>query len=719
LNYIASGTYAVTVTDASGCPAAASFNVTEPAAIVVNGVVTNVSCFGGNDGAINLTVSGGTTPYLFAWSNGASTTNLNYIASGTYAVTVTDASGCPATASFNVTEPAAIVVNGVVTNVSCFGGSDGAINLTVSGGTSPYSFMWGTGAAAQSINGLLAGTYTVIVTDANGCPTTASYIVVQPNAIQLSAVITNVFCHGGSTGAIDLTVTGGTPPYLYLWSNGATTQDLAGLPAGTYSVTVTDANGCAAITVVKSTPFIVTQPPPLNIYFELIDVSIPEGTDGAIDVTASGGTPGYAYNWSTGATSEDVSGLPAGFYDLTVSDSNGCTLIETVEIAEPAGLDVQSINLAAGWSIMSTYIDPVAPQVDSVFASVVTSISIIKNTTGHVFWPAFNLNMIGNLIIGQGYQVKMNVNESLDIVGTAVIPELTPVMLQTGWNIIGYLRQSPGDAVSMLTSIVNELTVLKNGDGQVYWPAFNLNMIGNLLPGSGYLCCLSASTTLTYPSNSVMSKTDFVPHEPVNYHRVKSTGSNMTLGIPTFAWDKMPLQGDEIAIFTIGGELVGSTVYSDDHLAIPIWGDDETTGDVDGLLSGEGYEIRIWESETGDKRSLIVQDWLEGDGLFETNKIAIASVVSVEEIRYFWLNQNIPNPFSQETQFNFYLPRASHVEFSILDMLGKTIEIIISEDMEAGEHSKRFQSNNLLPGVYYYKLETPNYYETRKMVIVK
>ena len=224
----------------------------------------NVLCNGAATGSIDLSVTGGTAPYTYDWSNDGpetpdnDTQDLTGLVAGTYTVTVTDMVGATSTASVTITQPAALALTSVITHVTCFGLLNGAINLSVSGGVSPYTYDWSNDGPEtpdndpQDLTGLAAGTYMVTVTDANGCTASHTAMVNQPTALSLSTVVTNVTCAGGNNGAIDLTVTGGTPGYTYDWSNDGPetpdndTQDLTNLTTGTYTVTVTDANGCTS-----------------------------------------------------------------------------------------------------------------------------------------------------------------------------------------------------------------------------------------------------------------------------------------------------------------------------------------------------------------------------------------------------------------------------------------------------------------------------------------
>ena len=207
---------------------------------------TNVSCNGGTNGTATVTASGGIGPYTYSWSpSGGTAATATGLAAGNYTVTITDIIGCTTTATATITQPTAISGTTVVTNIACNGGSTGAINLTPTGGSAPYTFNWGGGITTEDRTGLAAGIYTVTITDANGCTGTVTATVTQPaSAVSGTTVVTNIACNGGSTGAINLTPTGGSAPYTFNWGGGITTEDRTGLSAGTYTVTITDANGC-------------------------------------------------------------------------------------------------------------------------------------------------------------------------------------------------------------------------------------------------------------------------------------------------------------------------------------------------------------------------------------------------------------------------------------------------------------------------------------------
>jgi len=157
--------------------------------------------------------------------------------------------------------------------------------------------------------------------------------------------------------------------------------------------------------------------------------------------------------------------------------------------------------MQSGWNIISTYIDPFYSNIDSVMNYLSSEIIIVKNSSGMVYWPLYIINSIGNMIIGEGYQVKMNSPQTLFVYGNALIPELTPFLIPQNWSFIGYLRQSSSSIETMLAPIVNEIVIVKNGDGLIYWPIYSINNIGDMIPGEGYQIKTLNSVILTYPAN--------------------------------------------------------------------------------------------------------------------------------------------------------------------------------------------------------------------------
>ena len=333
------GTYYAIITDANGCVTFAEQTIYEPThPLSVDFTETDITCNGASDGSVVASVSGGTPGYTYSWSTGGSSITETGMPAGVYNLTVTDSKGCPIIATGSIAEPAALSIATIATNIGCFGDQTGAIDATVTGGTLPYTYLWSNGEVTQNIDSLLSGSYTFTVEDANACTLSSIVPVDQPTgAIALSAVPTDVLCFGDSAGQIDLTVSGGTAPYDYQWSNSGmlvlsdTTQDLSGKIADTYTVLVEDANSCSASLQIQ-----IQQPlADLSVQFSVGDVSCFGGTDGQIDATVSGGTNPYTFNWSNGATSEDITGITSSSYQVTVTDANGCIITGSDEVDEP------------------------------------------------------------------------------------------------------------------------------------------------------------------------------------------------------------------------------------------------------------------------------------------------------------------------------------------------------------------------------------------------
>ncbi|MEW6469697.1 MAG: PKD domain-containing protein [Bacteroidota bacterium] len=329
--------YTVVATDAMGLTSTDTAIVTVIPPINITLTPTNILCNGGSNGSINATITGGQAPYTYSWSNGATTQNISNLTAGSYTLTVTSAYGCTGTANVTITQPPLLTVNASSTNVSCFGGNNGTLSATASGGTPAYTYLWTPGnLAGANQSNLAAGTYTITVTDANGCTATATTTITQPTQITATQSQVNVLCNGQCTGTATVTASGGTPGYTYTWSTVPPqyTATATGLCAGTYTCTIRDANGCTA-----TSTFTITQPPVLNVSLTGTNVLCNGGNTGSATSSVTGGTPAYSYSWSNGQTTANATGLAAGTYTLTVTDANGCTRTATVTITQPTLLN--------------------------------------------------------------------------------------------------------------------------------------------------------------------------------------------------------------------------------------------------------------------------------------------------------------------------------------------------------------------------------------------
>ncbi len=331
------GNYCVNVTDASGCIASACAVITESPAIIVTIPAPAMVC-NGSATAVNANVIGGQPPYTYVWNTGETSQSITK-PTGTYTLTVTDAISCVQTATVSISQEALINISTSPLPVACFGGNTGSAAVNVTGGIAQYYYSWlPYGGSTATANALVAGTYTVNVTDNIGCSKTATIIITEPAAALTASisVLNNTSCNGGGDGAASVNTLGGTATYLYAWSpSGASGQTANTLSAGLQTVTITDINGCAAVAQANISE-------PITIAASIVNntpVSCNGGNTGSASVLVSGGTPGYSYAWSpSGGTNATASNLVAGTYTLTITDITNCITQITVIISQPAVL---------------------------------------------------------------------------------------------------------------------------------------------------------------------------------------------------------------------------------------------------------------------------------------------------------------------------------------------------------------------------------------------
>jgi len=319
---LAQGSYRVTITDASdeGCRfILRNVLVQGPSAIVEDVVVEDVSCAAASDGSICLDVDGDNPQYL--WSNDATTPCIQNLAGGTYSVTISDGMCATVVDNIVVNEPDSLRIKPDLTFPLCHNAANGAIFLTVFGGTPDYSFLWSNMAVTQNISGLTGGDYSVTLTDGNGCILAETIPLPAPLPLQIVLdSMQNVSCNGGTDGYLKVSATGGTSPYRFNWNDNSTAPVRSNLPTGTYMVTVTDFKGCQAVRIL-----FITQPQPLTVNLIAATDPVCLGDEsGALTVAATGGTAPYSYFWDHNATGPAVTGLGVGEYRVVVVDAKGC-----------------------------------------------------------------------------------------------------------------------------------------------------------------------------------------------------------------------------------------------------------------------------------------------------------------------------------------------------------------------------------------------------------
>ncbi len=413
-------TYYLTVTDNVGCVALDTIEIINlnPPLVITTLATNNITCYSGNDGLIDIDVTGGVANYSYWWSNGLNTQDAVDVIADTFTVIVTDNVGCTISDTWELTQPDEIIINSQFQNVSCYGGNNAAIQVDVTGGVANYTYTWQTSngsglvAGQQNQTDLTIGTYNLTVTDANNCTKTETWTITQPDVLQIITDNTqNITCFGGNDGQINISVIGGVGSYVYNWQTvdggglEQAQQDQPNLIIGTYNLTVTDGNNCTI-----SDNWTLIQPPLLEVFTNPINISCFGETDGEISISTNGGVPPYTYNWETNNgtglvnTDQNQSDLTAGTYYLTVTDSHNCTNLNEIEVIEPNKLIISvtenqticknssatvTISAIGGtppysyyWNnILSNYQINVSPISDTtIIASVIDSRGCVSNT---------------------------------------------------------------------------------------------------------------------------------------------------------------------------------------------------------------------------------------------------------------------------------------------------------------------------------------------------
>ncbi len=337
---LTAGTHKVTVLDKNNCSVAKEVLIKQPnSPIKINTEIKPVSCYGGSDGKIELEVSGGKAPYNYLWQDSSESKNLMGVAAGTYQLTLTDKNNCIINEIFEVAQPKSGIQTSFTKNdVSCFGGSDGEVKVIVSGGTPGYDYQWDNGQTKDELKKLKQGIYVVKITDKKQCFDFDTVEITAPKEpLTVDFVKYDVKCHKGEDGSIKLIVEGGTPEYLYSWSNKANQRDINGLKAGKYTVSVTDSKLCKL-----KKEFEITEPhTPIEVKIEKIDINCFGEKTGSIYLTVEGGVPNYTYKWSDGNDAPSILGIGAGKYEVEIIDSRQCKNKEIIELIEPQKLSIE------------------------------------------------------------------------------------------------------------------------------------------------------------------------------------------------------------------------------------------------------------------------------------------------------------------------------------------------------------------------------------------
>lgn len=520
------GTYTLAVTDANSCKLTKTYTINEPSAALAisNSVITKPLGFGLSNGTITVSVSGGAAGYNYVWYNSsntilAETSNaLTNCKAGKYKLKVTDANNCSLETVFEVEETPAIEINIEETSISCKG-EKGVLKATATGGFlalgQSYLYKWFNSAdvevsASAEYTGN-AGTYYVIVTDSNGIEMRKNYILTEPTLLTISTdATTNVLCYGEHTGAITLTVIGGTGSYNFSWSNSAVSQNLTSLKAGDYSVTITDENGCWL-----SKKYTISEP---EVYdFTSVSLVRPSGNnaDGSIAIKIRGGLAPYSYKWTNengsiitdltnvNSTSNTASALPAGTYTIAVTDAIGCILEKTYNLANPGEL-IATIVLKKPVSCFGgNNAEIEAVTVGGVGGNTYTWYDAKTNTK-----VGTNAILLSNVSKGSYYLIVNNAEGLSEKSETLVVSEPEPVTVTYTVKNLSCFEKNDGSIVLNGSGGTNsyEYRLKKDTNPFGTWTAFNATTkteLNNLTKGL-YQIQVRDTNQCTYNENNTI-----------------------------------------------------------------------------------------------------------------------------------------------------------------------------------------------------------------------
>ena len=631
----------------------------------------------------------------------------------------------------------------------------------------------------NDLDNLSAGNYTITTFDDNGCSNITLFSILEPAELSLTFAVSSgefEFDNNCSSGSATAIVEGGTGEYEYLWSNGSTSSEISGVCGGEYQVMVTDANDCMVMESVFI-DYLIPEGWDLGPGTDLLSHSIDIPSNAVLTLDGFDLTPGDylgvfndngncgGYVMWTGDSTElvayesflyfdEVTGLEllsnSGFiqwqqfnwrvwdveteteahgfavYDESYPDNRLFILDGESGISNAVFVTSQTIQLNenpySNWDVISTYISN-EDSVQSILAPIVNELVIIKDGNALVYWPQLDINSLTFLNNTDAYAIKTWASNELIIYGDFVQPENISFDLFAGWNYISYPRYYSSSIGFVLSDIEtyttnsgnNNIKLLKDDSGNIYWPELNINTINNMEAGEGYLLNLLEDQEFQYPANGLTE--DFTndsneegrlgSFSTIYYSHNQTTNNNMIIGLPEYAWLDFNIQyGDELAVLDSEGNIVGVTVLCEENNSIVVWGNDDSSLNKDGMFVGEELVFELWDMSSNTVLDLEFE-WLEGGDTYLVNGINIASVIRVEEKHDNLEYVNCyPNPSSGNFTLDFYINKENNVNVAIFNSIGKKVYDLDDKLYTKGLHSVPISLSHLVQGLYYIEVNS-------------
>lgn len=552
-----------------------SIEILEPAQLFSNSTISdfngyNISCNGSSDGSIVLQTNGGVAPYSYIWDTGGSNSYLNSLTEGNYSVVVTDANNCQSSNNFVLTEPDTISISKTITDVTCFGFNNGSISLSVSGGVSPFSYLWSNGETTNTISDLYADVYEFFITDANNCIIIRSAIVEQSNELIITVSVQPSGI-GMTNGSAIIDVSGGIPPYSYFWSNGNTNTSSNTLGAGTYYVMVTDSQNC-------------------NMWgnFEILD-------DPALIVY--GCLDPLAINYNPLANTSDSSCVyidnPPTWISITTVNSH------LIQLPVASQIIVDSLNIEPGDYIGVFYdsLGTLACGGYTMWTNNNTNLiawgdDLLSSNpdgfqTGEIFkWKMWDASNSMEYTAMANYDSTFTNEDMFVTNGTSGLLAITAnntgmqeIALPLYWSIFStYINPIDANIANVLSDIVNHVEIVKDSYGNIYWPQYYVNMINDLTIGKAYQIKMLSPQVLTVTGLAVSPElTEIVLPafwSMLGYLRQAPAAINLML---------YPIVGNIIIVKSGNGSIYWPQYY---------------VNNIGNMMPGQGYQINMLTTDT-------------------------------------------------------------------------------------------------------------------------
>lgn len=721
------GNYSLTVADCAGFQAISNITIVEPTLLEVSiAIDNNVLCFGENSGQATATVSGGTPSYTYAWSNGESDMTAESLTAGWQILTVTDATGCSTIDSIFMNEP-----NGIFGTINsgpeiCFGANNGLASIVVSGGTTPYQYLWDNGDTTAGTLNLPGGNISVTIVDGNNCVYTTGSIIDQKPEIIIDFDQENVSCIDGSNGMAIASASGGSGSgYAYFWQGGSTSDTLMNLSGGAYSLTVIDSDNCTQEAVVNI----------LTPEFEIIQNTEPTcngGNDAQAIVVVSNGNSTYSYAWDNGENSSTPSMLSGGINAVTISDLLGCSTIESVDISEPAFFELVDTSFSATTCSGNN---------DGLI-----SIALNGGTTPYTFvWSTgdtTNIGILTNLAGNSTYCVTITEFNNCDtIIHCRFIPEGAAVLS----NIDNILSTSCSDSCDGQATV--SATGGINGNFNYLWSSGETGSGGS---STGTMLCSGLNyVTITegqcFLLDSIMIESP--PALSIDVSTIDvlcagtSTGSAVAVatggtGPYDFVFsgpqDNLPAGNFTVTVTDANGclEETSFTITEPDPLLFTGSTSPETGSNGDGSatvsgLGGVPPYTYVWNT-TPTQTTETISNLSSGSYL-----VTITDANDCELVAAFFVDMTIninslsnlnafdifPNPTSQNCALSFDFKTAVDAKVIITDLTGN--EIMIVERNNVTSDLINLETRDFVAGTYMVKLVANSKVWTKKIVIIK